>query len=292
MSQWISFFIILIRQISRWKIQTLMRRSKAEYWSNRRIFWQQYSSSHSLQYRRQFCRLLADRSNQLFDSTEIDLNRCKHECRFRYLTFNNWSVCRKSVSSQMSLRMRHLVSLHRWKISFSSIRRRSHLLFRWLFSVVFWRFCVLISLSFWFENSFQEFFRSFSSFLRSIFIQSSEVLRSNNSIHWMSAFDHTSTIDSRSCDSRIFSISSDQSSRHSTICLAMLQMLHELLSLWLAFVRFEDDFGILLEDFLLTSKIFSDSFHDWESSLFQTQMTNSSFATNSKNRMRIDHSAH
>jgi hypothetical protein len=180
-----------------------MRRSKAEYWSNRRIFWQQYSSSHSSQYRKRFFRLLADRSNQSFDSIEIDLNRCRHECRFRCLAFNNWSVCKKSVFPQMSLQMRHLVSLHRWKISFSSIRRRNHLFFRWLFSVVFWRSCVLISLLFWFENSFQESFRSFSSFLRSIFIQSGEVLRSNSSIRWMSAFDHTSTIDSRFFDSRI-----------------------------------------------------------------------------------------
>jgi hypothetical protein len=160
-----------------------MRRSITEYWSNRRIFWQQYSSSHSSQYRRRFCRLLADRSNQLLDSAEIDLNRCRREFRCRCLAFNNWSVCKKSISSQMSLQMRHLMSFHRWKISFSWIRRRSHLFFWWFFSIVFWRFFVLISLSFWFENSFQEFFRFFSLFLRSIFIQLSEVLRSNNNIH-------------------------------------------------------------------------------------------------------------
>jgi hypothetical protein len=129
-----------------------MRRSKAEYWSNRRVLWQQYSLSHSSQYHRRFFRLLANRSNQSFDSVEIDLNRCRHECRSRCLAFNNWSICRESVFSQMSLQMRHLMSLHRWKISFSSIRRRSHLLFRWLFSVVFWRFCVLISLSFCFRS--------------------------------------------------------------------------------------------------------------------------------------------
>jgi hypothetical protein len=72
----------------------------------------------------------------------------------------------------------------------------------------------------------------------------------------------------------------------------MLQMLHELLSLWLTFVRFVNDFEILLKNFLLTSKIFSDSSRDWESFFYQTQMTNSSFATNSENRMRIDRFAH
>ncbi len=108
----------------------------------------------------------------------------------------------------------------------------------------------------------------------------------------MNAFDHTSTIDSRSCDSRIFLISSDQSSRHSTIFLAMLQMLHEFSSLWLAFVRFEDDFEILLKNFLLTSKVYFDSSHDWESFFFQTQKTNSSCVTCSRNRTHIDRSAH
>jgi hypothetical protein len=246
-----------------------MRRSKAEYWSNRRIRWQQYSSFHSSQFRRRFCRLLTDSQNQLLDSAEIDLNRCKHEYLFRCLAFNSWSACMRFVSSQMSLRTRHLASFHRWKISFSSIRRRNHLLFRWLFSIVFWRFCVLISLSFWFENSFQEFSRSFSLFLRSIFIQSSEVLWSNSSIHWMNAFCHISTIDSRIFDSRISLILFlDQLSRHLTIFLAMLQMLHELLSLWLTLESFVNDFEILLEDFLLTSRIFSDSSHDWESSFY------------------------
>jgi hypothetical protein len=193
----------------------------------------------------------------------------------------------------MSLQMRHLTSLHQsWKIFFLTIRRSSYFLFRWLFSVVFWRFCELISLSFQFLNSSQEFFRSFSSSLCLIFIQSNEVLRSNNNIRWMSAFNHTNTIDSRSCDSKISLISFDQSSRHSTIFFAMLQMLHELLSLWLTFVRFKDDFEILLEDFLLTSKIFSDSSHDWELSFFRTQMTNSSCVTRSKNRTHIDRSAH
>ncbi len=69
-------------------------------------------------------------------------------------------------------------------------------------------------------------------------------------------------------------------------------MLHELPSLWLAFVRFEDDFEILLEDLLLTSKIFFDLSHDWESSFFQTQMTNSSCVTRSRNRTHIDRFAH
>jgi hypothetical protein len=108
----------------------------------------------------------------------------------------------------------------------------------------------------------------------------------------MSAFDHTSTIDSRFFDSRIFLILSDQSSRHLTIFLAMLQMLHELLFLWLAFVRFVNDFGILLKNLLLTSKICSDSSHDWESSFYQTQMTNSSCVTRSRNRTHIDRFAH
>jgi hypothetical protein len=109
----------------------------------------------------------------------------------------------------------------------------------------------------------------------------------------MSAFDHISTIDSRFFDSRVSLILFlDQSSRHSMIFLAMLQILYELFSLWLTFVRFVNDFEIFLKDLLLTSKIFFDSSHDWESSFFQTQMTNSSFATNSKNRMRIDHFAH
>jgi hypothetical protein len=108
----------------------------------------------------------------------------------------------------------------------------------------------------------------------------------------MNAFDHTSTIDSRSCDSRISLISSDQSFRHSTIFLAMLQMLHKLSSLWLTFVRFEDDFEILLKDLLLTTKVYFDSSHDWESSFFQTQITNSSCVTRSKNRTHIDRSAH
>ncbi len=102
---------------------------------------------------------------------------------------------------------------------------------------------------------------------------------------------------SRSCcsrifDSRIFLIFFDQSSSHSKIFLAMLQMFHESLSLWLVLVRFVNDFGILLKDFLLTLKICSDSSRDWESLFYQTQMTNSSFATNSKNRMRINRSAH
>jgi hypothetical protein len=107
-----------------------MRRSIIEYWSNRRIFWQQYSSFHNSQYCRRFYRLLTDRSNQLFDSTEIDLNRCKRECRCRCSAFNSWSICIKLVSSQMSLRMRHWASLYRQKkISFSTIRRSSHLFF-------------------------------------------------------------------------------------------------------------------------------------------------------------------
>jgi hypothetical protein len=160
-----------------------MQRSKAEYWSKRRVLWQQYSSSHNLRYCRRFYRLLTDRSNQLFDSAEIDLNRCKRECRCRYLAFNNWSVYMRFASSQMSLQKKHLASFHRnWKISFSLIHRSSHSSFRWFFSIVFWRFCKLISLSFWFENSFQEFSRFFSSFLRLILIHSSEILRSNNSI--------------------------------------------------------------------------------------------------------------
>jgi hypothetical protein len=121
----------------------------------------------------------------------------------------------------------------------------------------FRRFCELISLSFWFENSFQEYFRSFSLFLRSIFIQSNEVLRSNNNIRWMSAFDHISTINFRIFDSRVSLILFlDQSSSRLRFFLTKLQMLHELLSLWLMLARFEDDFGILLKDFLLTSKIF------------------------------------
>jgi hypothetical protein len=69
-----------------------------------------------------------------------------------------------------------------------------------------------------------------------------------------------------------------------------VEMLHVLLSLWLTFERFEDDFEILLEYFLLTSKIFFDSFRDLEMSLYQTQMTNSSCAANSKNRTHIDSS--
>jgi hypothetical protein len=269
-----------------------MRRSKTEYWSNRWVLWQQYSSFHNSQFRKRFCRLLADSQSQLLDLAEIVLNRCKHEYLFRCLTFSSWSACMRFVSSQMFLRTRHLTSFHRRrKISFSTIRRSSHSLFRWFFSIVFWRFCELILLSFWFENSFQEFSRFFSSFLRSIFIQSNEVLRSDSNIHWMSAFCHISTIDSRVFDSRISLILFlDQLSRHSTIFLAKLQMLHELLSLWLTFVRFEDDFEILLEDFLLTSKIFFDSSRDWESSHYQTQMTNSSCATNWENRTHIDRS--
>jgi hypothetical protein len=181
-----------------------MRRSITEYWSNRRIFWQQYSSSHNSQFHKRFCRLLADSQNQLFDSAEIDLNRCKHEYLSRCLTFNSWSACMRFVSSQMSLRTKHLASLHRQrKISFSTIRRSSHSIFRWFFSIVFWRFCELILLSFWFENSFQEFSRFFSLFLRSIFIQSNEVLRSNNNIHWMNAFCFISTINSRVFDSKV-----------------------------------------------------------------------------------------
>jgi hypothetical protein len=65
-------------------------------------------------------------------------------------------------------------------------------------------------------------------------------------------------------------------------------MLHESLSLWLMFVRFANDFEILLKNLLLTSKIFSDSSRDWESSFYQTQMTNSSCATNWENRTHID----
>jgi hypothetical protein len=42
----------------------------------------------------------------------------------------------------------------------------------------------------------------------------------------------------------------------------------------------------------LTLKIFFDSSHDWESFFFQTQVINSLFATNSKNRMRIDRFAY
>jgi hypothetical protein len=192
----------------------------------------------------------------------------------------------------MSLRTRHLASLHRRrKISFSTIRHSNHSLFRWLFSIVFWRFCEFILLSFWFENSFQEFSRSFSSFLRSIFIQSNEILRSDSSIHWMSAFCHISTIDSWVFDSKVSLIFFlDQLSRYSTIFFAMLQMLHELFSLWLAFKRFVNDFEILLKDLLLTSKIFFDSSRDWESFFYQTQMTNSSCATNWENRTHIDRS--
>jgi hypothetical protein len=108
----------------------------------------------------------------------------------------------------------------------------------------------------------------------------------------MSAFDHISTIDSRSCDSRIFLILSDQSSSLLRIFLAKLQMLHALFFLWLMLAWFEDDFEILLKDFLLTSRICSDSFHDWESSFFQTQMTNSSCVARSRNRTHIDRFAH
>jgi hypothetical protein len=184
-----------------------MRRSIIECWSIRLIFWQWYSSFHNSQFRKRFCRLLTDSQNQLFDSAEIDLNRCKHEYLSRWLTFNSWLACMRFVLSQMSLRTRHLASFHRRrKISFSTIRRSSHSLFRWLFSIVFWRFCELILLSFWFENSFQKFSRSFSSFLSSIFIQSSEILWSNNNIHWINAFCHINTIDSRIFDSRIFLI--------------------------------------------------------------------------------------
>ncbi len=160
------------------------------------------------------------------------------------------------------------VTSSKLKDFFSLMHYSSHSSFRWFFSVVFWRFCELISLPFWFENSFQEFFRFFLSFLRSIFIQSNEVLRSNNNIRWMSAFDHINTIDSRSCDSRISLISFDQSSFSLKIFLAKLQMLHELFSLWLMFERFENDFEIFLKNLLLTSRICSDSFHDWESFFF------------------------
>jgi cellulose synthase/poly-beta-1,6-N-acetylglucosamine synthase-like glycosyltransferase len=76
-----------------------MRRSISEYWSNRRILWQQYSSSHNSQYRRRFYRLLTDSRDQSFDSAEIDLNRCKHECRSRYSAFNNWLACMRFFSS-------------------------------------------------------------------------------------------------------------------------------------------------------------------------------------------------
>jgi hypothetical protein len=41
-----------------------MRRSITEYWSNQRVLWQQYSSSHSSQYRRRSYRLLANSQNQ------------------------------------------------------------------------------------------------------------------------------------------------------------------------------------------------------------------------------------
>jgi hypothetical protein len=60
------------------------------------------------------------------------------------------------------------------------------------------------------------------------------------------------------------------------------------LSLWLVFARFADDFKILLEYLLLTSKIFSDSSRDSEFSFYQTQMTNSSRVTRSRNRTHID----
>jgi hypothetical protein len=54
--------------------------------------------------------------------------------------------------------------------------------------------------------------------------------------------------------------------------------------------RFEDDFEILSEYFLLTSKIFSDLSRDSNSSFYQTQMTNSSCAANSENHTHIDSS--
>jgi hypothetical protein len=111
-----------------------MRRSIIECWSIRSIFWQWYSSSHNSQYYERFYRLLTDSQNQLFDLVENDLNRCKHECRFRYRAFNNWLICMRLVFSQMSLQMRHLASFHlRRKISFSTIRRSNHFRFRWFF---------------------------------------------------------------------------------------------------------------------------------------------------------------
>ncbi len=109
----------------------------------------------------------------------------------------------------------------------------------------------------------------------------------------MNASSHINTIDSRIFDSKVSLILFfDQSSFHQKIFLAKLQMLHVLFCLWLTFVRFVNDFDILLKDFLLRLKICFDSSHDWESSFCRSQMTNSSFATNSKNRTHIDLSAH
>jgi hypothetical protein len=68
----------------------------------------------------------------------------------------------------------------------------------------------------------------------------------------------------------------------------MLQMLYVSLSLWLMLAWFVNDFEILLEYFLLTSKIFSDSSRDSELSFYQTQMTNSSCVMRSRNRTHID----
>ncbi len=113
-----------------------MRRLIVEYWSNRRVLWQQYSSSHNSQYRRRFYRLLADSRDQSLDSVEIDLNRCIHECRFRCSAFNNWSACMRFFLRQMSLQMRHL----EWFLSTSaSIHRRSSR-FSCLFQVISWLF--------------------------------------------------------------------------------------------------------------------------------------------------------
>jgi hypothetical protein len=167
--------------------------------------------------------------------------------------------------------------------------------FSMTFLIVFWRFCEHIWSQSSFVNLFREFFRLFSWFLRSIFIQLSEYSRSDKNNRWMSVSFRISKNDHRTCDSRIFDsrislILFDQSSSHLRFCSAMWQMLHVLLSLWLALKRFEDDFEILSEYFLLTLKIFSDSSRDSELFLYQTQMTNSSCAANSKNRTHIDFS--
>ncbi len=191
----------------------------------------------------------------------------------------------------MSLQMRHLA----WFFStLSSIHRRSRSRFSSLFQVISWLFAWRIWLRFAFSNSSREFFRFFFWSLRSIFIQSSEFSRSDSNSLWKDVFYRICMIDFRNFDSRVFDsrifliLFLDQCSSHSTFFLAMWRMLYASLFLWLMLVRFADDFEILLEDSWLRLTIFLDSFHDWRSSLYRSQMTNSSFATSSKNCVHSD----
>jgi hypothetical protein len=132
----IGFELLSETQLYDQAIRALMRRSITEYWSNRRVLWQQYSSSYNSRYRRRSYRLLTDFQNQSLDSIEIVLNRCKHECRCRCLAFNNWLTCMKFFSRQMFLRMRHL----KWFFSTSASIRRRNSQFSCLFQVISWLF--------------------------------------------------------------------------------------------------------------------------------------------------------